>query len=139
MYASIDTKLSQLKANGRLALLANLLFDIVLVGWYAFAGLYALEILLPTFVIARLSLVKLAIALLVLTTFLAWLSTVLELQPVSPKSKRSYQLFLTSVIIASVGVITLAHYRFPWWAILITLTGYALALWLFVRENRTER
>ncbi len=139
MYASINTKLSQLKANGRLALLANLLFDIVLVGWCAFAGLYALEVLLPTFVIARLSLVKLAIALLLLTTLLIWLSSVLELRDTPPKNKKFHRLFLTGVIISSVGVIALAHYRFPWWTIPVTLTGYALVVWLFVRENRTER
>lgn len=59
--------------TGRLALVANLLYDVVLIGWLAFAGLYAIETLLPTFVMARLSLVKFALILLMLTSLLVWL------------------------------------------------------------------
>ena len=140
MHPSIEKILTSYKADGRLAVAANLLFDLVLVGWVAFAGLYALEVLLPTFVIARLSLVKLAVALLILTSLLVWLGSVLEIKSVRSSEKKDLpRPWLWIVILGSVGIIALAHYRFPWWSIPVTLAGYALVLWLFMRENRSER
>lgn len=140
MRLSIEKIIAPYKANGQLAIAANLLFDLVLVGWIAFAGLYALEVLLPTFVIARLSLVKLAVILLVLTSLLAWLGSVLDIKMAGSQernhlSRRS----LVAIIIGGVSVVALAHYRFPWWSIPMMLSGYVLALWFFVREHRMDR
>lgn len=140
MHPRIEKIVTPYKANGQLAIAANLLFDLVLVGWIAFAGLYALEVLLPTFVIVRLSLVKLAVILLVLTGLLAWLGSVLEIKRTGSEEKKDHSRFLfVAIIIGSVGIVALAHYRFPWWSIPVMLAGYALALWLFVRENQTGR
>lgn len=140
MHPRFETIIAPYKANGQLAIAANLLFDVVLVGWIAFAGLYALEVLLPTFVIARLSLVKLAVILLVLTSLLVWLGSVLEINRAESKGKNSLSRFsLAVIIIGSIGIVALAHYRFPWWSIPIALAGYAFALWLFVHENQMGR
>ena len=96
--------------------------------------------LLPTFIIARLSLVKLAIILLVLTSLLAWLRSVLEIKRVESREEKDLSRVLQgAIIIGGVGIVALAHYRFPWWSIPTVLAGYALALWLFVRGNRTTR
>lgn len=140
MPPRIEKIIASYKANGQLAIAANLLFDLVLVGWIAFAGLYALEVLLPTFVIARLSLVKLAVILLVLTSLLAWLGSVLEIKKTESGEKKNLSRFsLVAIIVGSISIVALAHYRFPWWSIPVTLAGYALTLWLFVHENRSGR
>lgn len=139
MHPSIEKILTSYKTDGRLAVAANLLFDLVLVGWVAFAGLYALEVLLPTFVIARLSLVKLAVVLLILTSLLVWLGSVIEIKSVRSSEKKGLSRpWLWIIILGSVGIIALAHYRFPWWSIPVTLAGYALVLWLFYKFPKTN-
>jgi hypothetical protein len=138
MNESIKKFLNQEIQNGRLALAANLLYDIVLVGWIAFAGLYALEALLPTFVIARLSLVKFAVLLLVLSSLLFWLAEKLRPAEVSSKKGLSRPL-LIFIGLAGFGVIALTHYRFPWWSIPISLCGYSIIIWLFAKRFKAER
>jgi phosphatidylserine synthase len=127
--------LDKYSSDERLAVAANLLSDVVFVGWIAFAGLYAIEVLLPTFVTARLSLVKFAILLLGLTSLLIWLSQ--SLAPTKQPSKKilSRPLLILFAMV-SIGIIALAHYRFPWWSIPIIVSGYSLVLWLFFRPTR---
>lgn len=138
MHPSIENIIATYKKNGSFAIAANLVFDLVLVGWIAFAGLYALETLLPTFVIARLSLVKLAVVLLVLSSLLVWFGSILEVKAIASGAKgRLSRVLLVAIIFGSIGIVTLAHYRFPWWSIPILLAGYALALWLFSRDQRS--
>lgn len=138
MYAPLEENIARYKKDGRLAVAANLLFDLVSVGWIAFAGLYALETLLPTFVTARLSLVKLAVVLLLLTSALAWLGKMLEVKGVAENEKRTH-LFLIVFVVAGIGIVALAHYRFPWWSIPVSIGGYMLAGWLFLKSAREER
>ncbi len=137
MHTAIKTLFARHRTDGRLAILANLLFDVVLAGWIAFAGLYAIEILLPTSVTARLSLVKLSVILLFLTSLLAWLGSILGKGERSPE-KLSRPIILSISIIA-VGIIALAHYRFPWWSIPILVASYGAALWLLINRNRERR
>lgn len=137
MPLSIENFITPYKKSGRLAIAANLLFDLALVGWIAFTGLYALETLLPTFVIARLSLVKFAVILLLLTSLLVWISSVLGIKEKESATKKAVpRIMLVAIITAGVGIIALTHYHFPWWSIPIMLGGYALALWFFIHENR---
>ncbi len=124
--------------SGRLAIAANLLYDTVFVGWIAFAGLYAIEALLPTFVIARLSLVKFAIILLVLSSLLIWFAQILK-PPTRPPKKELARPLLVFFSLAAFCVIALTHYRFPWWSIPISLCGYGAIVWLFTRHFKTER
>ncbi|MGB4833677.1 MAG: hypothetical protein WBP40_01445 [Candidatus Moraniibacteriota bacterium] len=127
--------LDKYASDGRLAIAANLLSDIVCVGWIAFAGLYAIEVLLPTFVSARLSLVKFAILLLGLTSLLIWL--IQSLAPTKQPSNRILSRPLRILLImVAIGIISLAHYRFPWWSIPIIVSSYSLVLWLFFRLTR---
>lgn len=136
MHPLVEKIMARHTTNGRLAIAANLLFDLVLVGWVAFTGLYALEVLLPTFVIARISLVKLAVILLLLTTLLIWLGSILEVKREASTKKSSISHgFLIAIVAVSISVVALAHYRFPWWSIPLLLAGYTLTLWLFVREK----
>lgn len=138
MHTTLKKLLDREIATGRLAVAANLLYEAALVGWIAFGGLYALEALLPTFVTARLSLVKFGVLLLVLSSILIWLSQ--HLKPVSHQTKketsRPLSIFL---IITGLGIVTLTHYRFPWWSIPISISSYGLIVWLFFRLFQKER
>lgn len=138
MNTWLHAKQELLIANGTLTILANLLYDVVLVGWVAFAGLFSLEILLPTFVTVRLSLVKFSFVLLVLTTLLAWLGRLLgrtQTNVTEPPLPRPLFIFF---LVAGLGVITLAHYRFPWWSIPIIVGGYCLIVWLLYRVSKKD-
>ncbi len=140
MHPSIENIVAPYKKNGSLAIAANLFFDLALVGWVAFVCFYALEVLLPTFIIARLSLVKFAIVLLVLTSLLVWFGSILEIKRGRSEERKDLScLLFVAIIIGNVGIVALAHYRFPWWSIPVMLAGYVFALWLFIRENRTGR
>lgn len=135
MHPKIETIITREKENGRLAVAANLLFDIVFAGWIAFAGLYALEVLLPTFVMARLSLVKFALLLLILTSLLVWLGKTLEIKTAATANRKLSRPFLISLTLISAGIIALAHFRFPWWSIPVAILGYGLVLRLFMRDK----
>jgi hypothetical protein len=135
MHDSLNKFLERTKETGSLALFANLLFDAVILGWLVFAGLYALEALLPTFIIARLSLVKFSIILIALTALLTTLRTSL---PPARFKKTSDSWFLWTAITFLVGTITIAHYRFPWWSIPLCVIGYILIAWLFLKNLEKE-
>jgi hypothetical protein len=130
MHTRLKKLLNQHQTSGQLALAANLLYDAVFVGWIAFAGLYAIEVLLPTFVMARLSLVKFAILLLVFTSLLAWIGQWLK-RGADASDTRMFRPAIIFVIIAGLGIVALAHYRFPWWSIPLSVGGYALTAYLF--------
>lgn len=142
MYNPIEQKILQYQKDGRLAVIANLLYDLVQVGWIAFAGLYVIEVLLPTFVIARLSLVKFAFMLLIGTALLIWLSTLLKNNSQARSiSERHPRFYLGSLALMGCGIIALAHYRFPWWSIPIILGSYCIVGWLFrqlIQKNASE-
>lgn len=56
-----------LQKNGTLTILTLLLSELVLVLWFSFFALFAFEMLLPTFVLARLSLAQYFFWLLIVT------------------------------------------------------------------------
>ena len=127
--SSIDRSLH----NGSLALFANLLFEALCIGWIIFSGLYLVEAILPTFIIARLSLVKFSIFLVLATLFLAVMRTYL---PAIPKDEKGgYNRLWWIAVLFFLAAITLAHYRFPWWSIPLTVGGYLTILWLFQKNN----
>ncbi len=138
MHASIENLLARYRKDGRLAVFANLLFDVVLVGWIVFAGLYALEVLLPTFVTARLSLVKASVILLFLTSLLAWLGSMLGAEKDAASKTPSHPVIISTTIVA-LGIIALAHYRFPYWSIPILIIGYAIAIWIFAKGTDRKK
>ncbi len=138
MYTSLNNFLKRCKANGSLAIIANLLFDVVLVGWITFTGLVAMEILLPTFVSARLSLVKFSLLLLILTALLVWLGRLLG-RTENALEKSNYRPLLTLCGIVGLGILTFAQYRFPGWSIPIILGGYLSIGWLFFTLFRHTR
>lgn len=133
MTDKIKNFLDQSRESGSLALFANLLFDAVMLGWLVFAGLYAVEALLPTFVTARLSLVKFGIILIGLTALLAYARKDLP-SPESEKSSLAWLPWITVMFLAI--IIAIAHYRFPWWSIPICLGSYLLIAWLFSKNQR---
>lgn len=133
MTDELKNFLDQAQKSGALAIFANLLFDAAMLGWIVFAGLYAVEALLPTFVTARLSLVKFGIILIGLTALLAYLRKNLP-SPESEKSSANWLPWVTVLFLA--GIIAIAHYRFPWWSIPICLGGYLLIAWLFLKNQR---
>ncbi len=130
MSTWFKTILERYETSGQLALAANLLYDAVLSGWIAFALLYSLEVLLPTFVMARLSLVKFAVVLLVFTSLLAWIGQRLK-RPVNASDTKVKRLWITLAGIAGLVIIALAHYRFPWWSIPLSVGGFTLVMWQF--------
>lgn len=139
MISSVSGHIERMKKNGALAIFANLLFDTVLVGWLAFAGLYALEALLPTFIIARLSLVKLGIILIGLTALLAGLRKSLTKVETEGEAPAAGSFVAWSAAIFFFGTIAIAHYRFPWWSIPICVGGYALLAWFLMKNREAAR
>ncbi len=135
MTSPLDGLLERTKKNGSLAIFANLLFDAVLLGWIIFAGLYALEVLLPTFVTARLSLVKFSVFLITLTALLARLRRSLP-ETDSEKTAPTRLIWMTGLFV--VGTIIIAHYRFPWWSIPLSTGGYLIIAWLFLRNSEVK-
>lgn len=137
MTSSMSKYLEELKSSGSLALFANLLFEMVLVGWIAFAGLYSIEVLLPTFVTARISLVKFSILLIGLTTILSLIGTTLPKekdQSWHPSSKWILGLTISFALIS----LAVAHYRFPWWTIPICVAGYVTTGYLFWKNHSSK-
>lgn len=122
--------------NGALAIFANLLFDTIFIGWLVFASLYLIETVLPTFIIARLSLVKFCILLIALTMLLASLREKLPLSTKNIFSEKYNTLLLSLALVFSLVTIVLTHYRFPWWSIPLSISGYALSCWLFFRPTK---
>lgn len=128
--------LERIKENGSLAIFTNLLFDTVTLGWLVFSGLYAVEVLLPTFVTARLSLVKLSILLIALTTLLAALRKSLPKTDSEGESASTGLIWIAGLF--AIGTITTAHYRFPWWSIPLLVGGYFIIAWLFHKNSREK-
>jgi len=127
----------RLQADGHIAIAANLLYEAVLIGWASFALLYALETLLPTFVIARLSLVKFSVCLILFTILLGWLGQLGEAK--IAQTKKMHPLLLAVLGLFLLSTVMLANYRFPWWTIPISIGGYGLVAWFFFKifqENR---
>ena len=139
MNALLKKLLDRMIVSGWLAVATNLLYEAVLAGWIAFAGLYGIEALLPTFVTARLSLVKFAIVLLALSGLLAWLGQRLKGADVPAAEKKYSRLLLTCIILVVLGIITITHYRFPWWSIPLSVCGYVLVFGLFWRDFRSSK
>lgn len=137
MSPSLTRLLARMKDTGALAVIANLLFDAILIGWIAFAGLYSIEVLLPTFVTARISLVKLAFVLIIFTVLLSLLGTVLPLGKNISRHPRIQRILGLTVLFIAISI-ALAHYRFPWWAIPICLGGYAAAGYLFWKNSSSD-
>lgn len=135
MISPLDGLLERMKKNGGIAIFANLLFDAVFLGWIVFAGLYALEVLLPTFVTARLSLVKFSVFLITLTALLARLRKSL---PETDSGKAALTRLIWMAGLFAIGTITIAHYRFPWWSIPLSTGGYLIIAWLFLRNSEVK-
>ncbi|MFA9262361.1 MAG: hypothetical protein ACEQSB_03335 [Undibacterium sp.] len=140
MPPSFTTLLERSKKNGSLAIGANLLFDIVLLGWLAFAGLYSIEVLLPTFVTARLSLVKFSVILIGLTALLAVTGKSLpHTSRITERAPHIHRWLFFVTIAFILGILTLAHYRFPWWTIPISVGSYAATSYVFWKNYRSEK
>ncbi|MDD2766481.1 MAG: hypothetical protein PHH40_01790 [Candidatus Moranbacteria bacterium] len=73
-------QLLRFKKNGVLAVCYALLLEFLFIGYIGFAGLFTLEMLLPTFVTARLSLTIFFLYLLSGSLLLAFLGSVLDMR-----------------------------------------------------------
>lgn len=126
----IQQKFDYWKVNGKLAIFAALLLELIIVLWLSFLALFALETLLPTFVTVRLSLTNFLAFLLLTTIFYLFLERQLDLPTEETKTPR----WLT-VGVWGFGffIIALSLARFSIIGVLIFLIAYFLLTWTFVR------
>lgn len=131
----ITPKINQWKQSGRLAIVAALLFELLLVLWIGFFVLFALETLLPTFITVRLSLANL-LALLVLGTVLYFS---LERQVDVPPEETTTPPFLTLGAWGfGFSLIALSLARFTLAGVIIFLAAYLILWWLLKRFLRLK-
>lgn len=128
---SILTRLEKLKKNGFLAVLYALLCEALCIGALAFLGLLTLEMLLPTFIITRLSLTKFFFALFTLSLGLIFLARYLDLSFSFTLHKKSPWLWLGTFWL--LGIILLSLYKFPPLSIPIIAFGLLVSVFLFIR------
>ncbi len=119
------------KETGSLALVWTLLFEVLVVGYIGFAGLYTLEVLLPTFITARLSLTKVFFFLLLGTSILAWLGAKLELDFPKESLWKSPSLWIT--ILWGVGLLLISLIKLPLWSIPIFFGATLGMIFLFLK------
>ncbi|TXH02419.1 MAG: hypothetical protein E6R05_04205 [Candidatus Moraniibacteriota bacterium] len=131
----IQQKFDHWKANGKLAIFAALLLELLIVLWLSFLALFALETLLPTFVTVRLSLTNFLAFLLLTTVFYLFFERQLDLPTEETKTPR----WLTvGVWTFGFFIIALSLARFSIIGVLIFLIAYLLLTWLltkFVQER----
>lgn len=119
---TILSHLEKLKKSGFLVVLYALLSEALCIGAFVFLGLLTLEMLLPTFIVARLSLTKFFFALFTLSFGLIFLARYLELSFPFRINKKSPLVWTGTAWLS--GIILLSLYKFP----LLSLPFIALGL-----------
>lgn len=115
-----------------LALVAALLFELLIVLWVSFLALFAFETLLPTFVTMRISL-TFFLAFIVLTTIIY---CALEKQlniPSKSRTTKTPQWAIIGLWVFGVSLITLSLARFPFLPGILFLLGYVSLTWFLWR------
>lgn len=126
----IQQKFDHWKANGKLAIFATLLLELLIVLWFSFLALFALETLLPTFVTVRLSLTNFLAFLILTTIFYLLLERQLDLPTEETKTPRWLS---GGVMIFGLVLIALSLARFPLMGVIIFLVSYLSLWWLLTR------
>lgn len=125
-------------ATGFLAVLYALAVETLLIGFIFFMGLFTVEMLLPTFVTARLSLTKFFFFLILGTFLLSLIGRFLEVSFSWNITRKSPLLWLG--ILWAIGILALSLSKFPLILIPILIAGLLFSGWLFwqiffVEEN----
>lgn len=122
-------KINHWENSGYLTLVWALLFEMLLFGFLGFAGLYTLEVLLPTFITARISLTKVFFFLLLGISLLAWIGAKLNLE--FPKHSPQKSPLIWMVLIWSIALLLISMIKLPLWSIPIFLTATIGIILLF--------
>lgn len=131
MLTPLLNRLEDWHQRGWLHLAAALLFEALVFCSLAFASLYSLELLLPTFVSARFPLMEMLVLLLFGLALYLWLENFLGLQPGMTSPPRLSVLSKVFIVCSSLWGILLFFIslaKFPMWSfpILLIIVGSAL-------------
>lgn len=127
----INQKMHSWNDRGYLRLGWAILFEALIIGFIGFAILYTLEVLLPTFITARLSLSKILFFLLLGTSLLGWLGTYVQLEFSKHQVWRS-PLFWASLLWGTF-LLLVSMIKLPFWSIPLFLFGTFVIGYLFLQ------
>ncbi len=119
----------RLRDNGTLTLVYALLSEALFFGYLAFVALFTLEMLLPTFITAHLSLAKFFFSLIIGTFLVSFLGHFLALRFTWRFTKKSPLLWLATLW--TIGILSLSLYKFPPLLIPFLIGGFLTVGYLF--------
>lgn len=123
--------LTPLETRGYLTVVFLLLAEGLAIGFVIFAGLFTLEMLLPTFVTARISLAGFLTVLLLLLLLLLALGERLKLS--FSLLRRPPTITIVFFALWSLGLLIIGLRAFPLWSIIVLITLLGVSLTLFGR------
>ncbi|MFZ2187666.1 MAG: hypothetical protein WAV46_03540 [Candidatus Moraniibacteriota bacterium] len=125
----LTEQLIRLKASGGLTVCYALLTEMLFIGYLAFASLFTIEILLPTFVTAHLSLTKFFFVLLSFSFVLVFLGHVLDLNFDWKIQKKNPLVWLG--LLWTIGILAISLFNFPPLLIPLIIATFLLVGFLF--------
>ncbi|OGI15563.1 MAG: hypothetical protein A3E38_02390 [Candidatus Moranbacteria bacterium RIFCSPHIGHO2_12_FULL_54_9] len=123
------TRLAALRESGALSLAYALLAEALFLGYLGFAALFTVEMLLPTFITARLSLAKFFFILFLLSFALTGLGRFLDMSFEWKINKKSPALWLG--LCWMLGILLVSLYKFPPLTIPVIIAGFFFTGFLF--------
>ena len=127
----------RLRDNGTLTLVYALLSEALFFGYLAFIGLFTLETLLPTFIMAHLSLAKFFFSLIIGTFLVSLLGNFLAMRFTWHFTKKSPLLWLATLWAAAILAVSL--YKFPPLLIPLLIVGFLIVGYLFGKIIFSEK
>lgn len=130
MLTWFQQKIDAWKHSGMLALVAALLFELLVVLWLSFLALFSLETLLPTFVTVRLSLTNfLAVLILGTLLYLSLEQKISDNHSVDTNTKLERWIRIGLWVFGAL-LLLLSLARFSLIGVIIFFFGYLALLWL---------
>lgn len=130
-------RLTRLKENGFLTVCYALLLEALMLGYLGFVALFTMEMLLPTFITARLSLTKFFFFLFLFSFVLTALGRYLDMKFEWKINKKNPALWLG--LLWTIGILLLSLYKFPLFIIPIIILAFFTIGYLFWKILFSEK
>ena len=137
MLSWFQQKIDTWKQSGMLAIVAALLFELLVVLWLSFLALFSLETLLPTFITIRLSLTNFLTVLILGTLLYLSLEQKISSDPgVNTDSKLERWLSIGLWVFGAI-LLLLSLARFSLVGVIVFFLSYLALLWLLKRFHES--
>ena len=139
LYPYLKSYIQKYQESGFLLVCYAILAELLLLGFFLFAGFFTIETVLPEFVSERFSLANFFAFLALLSLVLAFLGHILHLSFPWKVSQKNLLLWIGTLW--AISILAVSLYQFPLWSIPLLISGFIssgfLAWSIFVeKENR---